>query len=79
MFTIQSNREITGTHWGLEFKVGVATTNDAALAEKLKGKGYTVTDGTEPVPEVTKEPEVTPVTAKKAKSRKAVKDRAVNG
>ena len=69
MYTIQSNIAVTGTHWGLAFKAGVATTDNATLAQKLKAKGYVVTDG-EAV-ETPKEPEEHPVKAKK----KAVKAR----
>lgn len=74
MYTIQSNIAVTGTHWGLAFKAGVATTDNAALAKKLKAKGYVVTDG-EAV-EIPKAPEGHPV---KAKPKKAVKDRVLGG
>ena len=70
MYTIKSNIAVTGTHWGLAFKAGVATTDNAALAKKLKAKGYVVTDEAQPK-EIPKEPEEYPVKAKK----RAVKDR----
>lgn len=74
MYTIQSNIAVTGTHWGLAFKAGVATTDNAALAKKLKAKGYVVTDGD--AVEIPKEPEEHPV---RAKAKKAVKDRVLDG
>lgn len=73
MYTIQSNIAVTGTHWGLEFKAGVANTENAALAKKLKAKGYVVTDGE--ATEIPKEPEEHPV---KAKGKRAVKDRVLD-
>lgn len=77
MYTIQSNISITGQHWGLEFKAGVAQTESAALAAKLKAKGYVVTDNPEPVV-IEKEPEEYPVKAK-GKGKKAVNDRVSDG
>ena len=64
MFTVQSNIAITGKHWGLEFTAGVAHTDDAALADKLRRKGYVVTDEAQAVPDVEKTPEEHPVKAK---------------
>ncbi len=75
MYTIQSNISITGHHWGLEFKAGVAQTESAALAAKLRAKGYVVTDELEPAM-IEKEPEEHPV---RAKGKKAVKDRVSDG
>lgn len=73
MYTIQSNIAVTGTHWGLEFKAGVAHTESAALANKLRAKGYVVTDGE--AKEIPKVPEEHPV---RAKGKKAVKDRVLD-
>lgn len=70
MYTIQSNISVNGIHWGVEFKAGVAHTDNATLAEKLRLKGYVVTDEAQPK-EIPKEPEEHPVKAKK----RAVKDR----
>lgn len=72
MFKVQSNLPISGSHWGLEFKDGVAFSPDATLATKLAARGYIVTDET--VPDIPKEPEEQPVKAKK----KAPKDRALD-
>ena len=47
-YLIKSDLPISGVHWGIEFKAGVAATEDAALANKLIRKGYTVTCVSEP-------------------------------
>ena len=75
MFTIQSNIAVTGKHWGLDFTAGVSHTDNAALADKLRRKGYVVTNESQAVPDVKKVPEKHPVTAKKPTGKKAVKDR----
>jgi hypothetical protein len=42
MYKITANVPVTGVGYGLRFVEGVAETPDAALAEKLKRKGYKV-------------------------------------
>jgi len=44
MMKIESILNINGRFWGLEFSTGVAHTDNAALADKLRRKGYVVTD-----------------------------------
>ena len=51
MNRIESNIKINGRHWGLDFTAGVAYTGNAALAAKLRLKGYTVTNGQPEQPE----------------------------
>lgn len=43
MFTIQMASGFSGVHMGLVFANGVAQTDDAFLATRLKSKGYKVT------------------------------------
>ena len=38
----------TGTGWGLTFAAGVAETDDARLAKKLKKRGYKVEEQKQP-------------------------------
>jgi len=59
MNRIESNIKINGRHWGLDFTAGVAYTSNAALAAKLRLKGYTVTNG---------QPEADPNNAKRVAS-----------
>ncbi len=47
-YRIKSNLPISGMHWGIEFKAGVAVTEDVTLANKLIRKGYAVTCVSEP-------------------------------
>ena len=47
-YLIKSNLPISGMHWGVEFKAGVAVTEDVTLANKLIRKGYAVTCVSEP-------------------------------
>ena len=42
-YIIKSNLQINGMHWGLEFKEGVAVTDNTEIANKLLRKGYAVT------------------------------------
>lgn len=42
-YTVKAPVSFTGTGWGLAFVDGVAQTDDDYLADKLQGKGYTVT------------------------------------
>lgn len=55
MFEVKSNLAINGLHWGLKFTAGVAHTESAALADKLRLKGYVVTDETLPAEETPEE------------------------
>lgn len=41
-YQIKSNLNISGSHWGLIFRDGVAVTEDKRLAERLKERGYEV-------------------------------------
>ena len=41
-YQIKSNLPISGSHWGLIFRDGVAVTEDKRLAERLKERGYEV-------------------------------------
>ena len=63
MYTIQSNRPISGMHWGVEFTAGVAETDDVALANKLIRKGYAVTCVSEPKETPVPAPEPVPALA----------------
>lgn len=42
MFRIKSNLDVNGTHWGLEFRHGEATTERDDLARRLRALGYQV-------------------------------------
>lgn len=42
MFRIKSNLDVNGTHWGLEFHHGEATTERDDLARRLRALGYQV-------------------------------------
>jgi len=42
MFRIKSNLDVNGTHWGLEFRHGEATTERDDLARRLRTLGYQV-------------------------------------
>ncbi|MEG0304355.1 MAG: hypothetical protein RR576_01375 [Oscillospiraceae bacterium] len=42
MYSIKSKVDFTGISWGLAFVEGTATTDNEALAEKLRNRGYTV-------------------------------------
>lgn len=42
MYQINSNLPVNGTHWGLIFVDGIATTDSQPLAERLARRGYTV-------------------------------------
>ena len=42
MFRIKSNLDVNGTHWGLEFRHGEATTERDDLACRLRSLGYQV-------------------------------------
>lgn len=42
-YQIKSNLPVSGSHWGLIFRDGVAVTEDKRLAERLKERGYEVT------------------------------------
>lgn len=41
-YQIKSNLNISGSHWGLLFRDGVAVTEKRDLAERLKERGYEV-------------------------------------
>ena len=41
-YQIKSNLPISGSHWGLIFRDGIAVTEDKRLAERLKERGYEV-------------------------------------
>ena len=41
-YQIKSNLPVSGSHWGLIFRDGVAVTEDKRLAERLKERGYEV-------------------------------------
>lgn len=45
----------TGSGWGLTFASGVAETDDAKLAKKLKKRGYKVEEQKQPKPAKTDE------------------------
>lgn len=51
-YQIKSNLPISGSHWGLIFRGGVAVTEDLRRAERLRERGYEVTELAEPVPAV---------------------------
>lgn len=42
-YQIKSNLPVSGSHWGLIFRDGIAVTEDKRLAEHLKERGYEVT------------------------------------
>ncbi|MEG1752497.1 MAG: hypothetical protein RR234_01150 [Christensenella sp.] len=42
MYSIIAKVNFTGISWGLAFVEGTATTDNEALAEKLRNRGYTV-------------------------------------
>lgn len=41
-YQIKSNLPVSGSHWGLLFRDGVAVTEKRDLADKLKERGYEV-------------------------------------
>ena len=41
-YQIKSNLPVSGSHWGLIFRDGVAVTEDQRLAGRLKERGYEV-------------------------------------
>ena len=41
-YQIKSNLPVSGSHWGLIFRDGIAVTEDKRLAERLKERGYEV-------------------------------------
>ena len=41
-YQIKSNLPVSGLHWGLLFRDGVAVTEKRGLAERLKERGYEV-------------------------------------
>lgn len=43
-YQIKSNLPISGSHWGLLFRDGVAVTEKRGLADKLKERGYEVVE-----------------------------------
>lgn len=43
-YQIKSNLPISGSHWGLVFRDGVAVTEDSRLAGRLKERGYEVSE-----------------------------------
>jgi len=43
-YQIKSNLPVSGLHWGLLFRDGVAVTEKRGLADKLKGRGYEVSE-----------------------------------
>ena len=49
----------TGTGWGLTFVAGVAETDDARLAKKLKKRGYKVEEQKQPKATKAEEPKNT--------------------
>ncbi len=51
-YQIKSNLPISGSHWGLIFRGGVAVTEDRRRAERMREHGYEVTELAEPVPAV---------------------------
>lgn len=66
-FTIKAPVTFTGSGWGLAFVEGVAQTDDAYLAHKLRQKGYTVTEAAAAA-------YICPVCQKLYKSEKGLKD-----
>jgi len=43
-YQIKSNLPVSGSHWGLVFRDGVAVTENRSLAERLKERGYEVSE-----------------------------------
>lgn len=43
-YQIKSNLPVSGSHWGLLFRDGVAITEKRDLADKLKERGYEVSE-----------------------------------
>lgn len=43
-YQIKSNLPVSGSHWGLLFRDGVAVTERRDLADKLKERGYEVSE-----------------------------------
>lgn len=43
-YQIKSNLKISGSHWGLIFRDGVAVTEDQRLAGRLNERGYEVSE-----------------------------------
>jgi len=43
-YQIKSNLPVSGSHWGLLFRDGVAVTDKRDLADKLKERGYEVSE-----------------------------------
>lgn len=43
-YQIKSNLPVSGSHWGLLFRDGVAVTEKRDLADKLKERGYEVSE-----------------------------------
>ena len=43
-YQIKSNLPVSGSHWGLLFRDGVAVTEKRGLADKLKERGYEVSE-----------------------------------
>ena len=43
-YQIKSNLPVSGSHWGLLFRDGVAVTEKRSLAERLKERGYEVSE-----------------------------------
>lgn len=67
-FTIKAPVTFTGSGWGLAFVEGVAQTDDAYLARKLRQKGYTVTE------EAAAAEFICPACGKAYKSEKGLRD-----
>lgn len=44
IYQIKSNLPVSGSHWGLLFRDGVAVTEKRSLAERLKERGYEVSE-----------------------------------
>lgn len=44
IYQIKSNLPVSGSHWGLLFRDGVAVTEKRDLADKLKERGYEVSE-----------------------------------
>ena len=48
-YQIKSNLPVSGSHWGLLFRDGVAVTEKRDLAERLKERGYEVSEAVDDV------------------------------
>ena len=48
-YQIKSNLPVSGSHWGLVFRDGVAVTENRSLAERLKERGYEVSEAVDDV------------------------------